>query len=68
METELRHYKVADCLLVNGIDVLHIKPQVPARPTTARWTAHSTVIGNRLARYSPAIIDHWLASKGVHAV
>ena len=58
---------VADCLLVNGIDVLHIKPQVPARPTTARWTAHSATIGNRLARYAPAIIDSWLASKEAHA-
>jgi uncharacterized protein (DUF488 family) len=41
---------VADYLVWNGVEVFHLQP---------RLTSHSKVLGNRIERYDPEIIDVW---------
>jgi hypothetical protein len=49
---------VADALWYRfGCDTLHLKPSLPKKATTSRFVRHSEVIGNRLERYEPAILE-----------
>lgn len=50
---------VADVLYASGVDLLHIKPFAPKRPTTERWIHHGGKIGNRLERYPDRVLRAW---------
>jgi uncharacterized protein (DUF488 family) len=52
---------IADYLYYRGVDSTHLIPRVTkTKGVRNSFTAHATVIGNRLERYHPFVKDSWL--------
>lgn len=51
---------VADALwYIYGIDLQHVKPTLPVRPTTARFSSHVAQLSDRIERYPDAVLQVW---------
>lgn len=48
---------VADYLYFNGVEAIHLQPKL---------TFHPKVIGNRIERYHPAILENWASNRITH--
>lgn len=51
---------LADYLTFRHVPCYHLPTRIPKRETTSRFTLHQDVIGNRLERYEPEILQTWI--------